>query len=269
MSKTRNNNKQKIQNLEDMIYRKIEKEGYQYSKIYTIDDESAIVIGGRYGYIQTMLHYKMNNGRLQEVIRLDEINVYGRLLKKHKIFMLMKNRYPNYDNICIALYDYQNCRFIVPEGKFDNIGYDESMPGIDKYHPNYLEKYNCFLAYFTLSSEASSGEEQIFYTSSINGRKYYHSFSPTQETYYALINKDGSIRANKIFKGADFTKIEEVVDLKEYGSLEAFKKHRIEVLTKIKEENKRAYYERLQRINNVTNSPYLDEEVVKVLTLEK
>ena len=40
MSKTRNNNKQKIQNLEDMIYRKIEKEGYQYSKIYTIDDES-------------------------------------------------------------------------------------------------------------------------------------------------------------------------------------------------------------------------------------
>ena len=269
MSKTKND-KQKTKNLEDAIERRIGKEEYRFSKTYIIDDENAIVIGGRYGWSQSMIHYTMCYGNLIEVTRFPVRQTYGRVLKKHKLFMIMNNYHHSYENTCIAVYDYENCKFVIEKGKFDNIGYDASMSVIDKYQSNYLEKYNCFLGYFTLTCKTDCGVlEQIHYTSLINDQQHWHSFEPPKETYYALINKDGSIRGNRLFKGENLTKIEEVIDLRNYKSLEDFKKQRIEVLTQIKNKNKQDYYERLKRINNVTDSPYLDEEVIKVLTLVK
>ena len=214
-------------------------------------------------------------GNLIEVTRFPVREAYGRILKKHKLFMLLNKHYYSsanihLENICTAVYDYENFRFIVKQGQFDNIGYDSSMSVIDKNQPNYLEKYNCFLGYFTLSCKTDCGTiEEIQYTSLINDQHYWHSFEPPNETYYALINKDGNIRGNILFKGNSFTEITEAIHLRNYKSLEDFKNQRIEELTQIKNKNKQKYYERLKRINNVTTSPYLDEEVVKIISLEK
>ena len=56
----------------------------------------------------------------------------------------------------------------------------------------------------------------------INGQRYWYSFEPPKETYYVLINKDGSIRGNRLFKGENFAKIVEVIDLIMHDSLEEF-----------------------------------------------
>ena len=164
MTKTRKNDKQKIKNLENAIERKIGKEEYRFSKTYIIDDENAIVIGGKYSWNMAMVHYTMNYGSLIEVTRFPVRNVHGRILKKHKLFMLMNDYNHSYENVCTAVYDYEKCKFVIEKGKFDNIGYDTSMSAIDKFQSNYLEKYDCFLGYFTLTSKTDCGVlEQVSY----------------------------------------------------------------------------------------------------------
>ena len=50
MSKQKKNDQQKVKNLKDAIERRIGKEEYRYSKVYILDDENAIVLGGKYNY---------------------------------------------------------------------------------------------------------------------------------------------------------------------------------------------------------------------------
>ena len=85
-----------------------------------------------------------------------------------------------------------------------------------------------------------------------------------QERYYAVINLDGTIRANKLFKGEDFHKITEMVDLNNYASLNDFILKRKEVCNNLAKSKKEEF------INNVTNnSLYIDEEVMATLDLNR
>jgi len=270
MSKQKKNNQQKIKNLQDAIERRIGKAEYRCSKVYILDDENAIVLGGRYNY-NVMIHYSMCYGQLFEITQVPMRNVHGRQLKKQKLFMLMKNNH-HYDNCCLAIYDYEHGEFIVKNGTFDNIGYDASMNIIDQCNSStdYLKYHNCFLAYFTLTSTGEqSVQEQLLYTSLIDGRQHWYDFEPPKETYYALINLDGTIRGNKIFKGNNLAKIEQVIDLRQYGSLEEFKTQRRKELTEIGKQNKKAYFDKVGTGHFENPSPYMDEEVIKVMTLSK
>lgn len=265
MSKQKKNSQQKVKNLMDAVERRIGKAEYRYSKVYILDDENAIVLGGRYNY-NVMIHYSMCYGRLFEVTHVPMRNSHGRQLKQQKLFMLMEDYSVNH---CVAIYDYEQGKFVVQKGVFDNIGYDASMGIIDQYTPctDYLKRYNCFLAYFTL--DGGSVKDELEYTSLINGQQYWYSFEPPKETYYALINLDGTIRGNKIFKGNNLTKIEQVIDLGKYGSLEEFRTQRRGELNKIAKQNKQAYYDRVGTGYFENPSPYLDEEVIKVMSLSK
>ena len=261
------NNKQKIENLKEALKRKLGKKEYENAKIYILNDENVIVITGKYSFFKTMEHFCMIYSELTKMASYPATNNHGRVLKKHKLFMLMNNFNHSYENICTAVYDYQNFRIIIPKGKFDNIGYDAAMSIIEKYTPdiNYLEKYNCFLGTFTLSCGQS---EVVTYISPLNNREYHYSFEPKKETYYAFINTDGSIRNNTLFKGENLTRIEEVIDLRQYGSLEEFKKQRMMALIEMKEKNKKEYLNKLNQ-SYEDHLPYRDSEVIKVLRLEK
>lgn len=79
--------------------------------------------------------------------------------------------------------------------------------------------------------------DYIRYTHPITKEKMYKSFALT-ETYYALVNTDGTIRGNKLFKGANFSEITEIIDLKAYSSLREFKEIRIKELYQIRGNNK-------------------------------
>ena len=267
MSKQKKNDQQKVKNLQDAVKRKLARDDYKLSKVYILDDENAIALVGRYRY-NVMIHYMMSYGNLFEVTFTPMRNVHGRQLKKHKLFMLMED---NYANRCVAIYDYEHGQFIVKNGMFDNIGYDATMNIIDQHTPciDYLKQHNCFLAYFNLMSDGRTLSEQLEFTSLINGFSYFYDFEPPKETYYAFVNLDGTIRGNSLFKGEHLSKIEQVIDLGQYGSLEEFKTQRRNKLNEIGKQSKQAYYDRVGTGHWENPSPYLDEEVIKVMSLSK
>jgi len=267
MIKQKKNDQQKVKNLQDAVERKLNKEGKKLAKIYILDDENAIALVGIYGY-NVMIHYSMCYGKLFEVTRVPMPDMHGRQLKNHKLFMLMEDYK---DNCCAAIYDYELGKFIVKKGTFDNIGYDASLKIIDQYNhsTDYLKQHNCFLAYFILMSDGRFLNEQLEYTSSITGNTYFYDFEPPKETYYAFINLDGTIRGNSLFKGERLDKIEQVINLSQYGSLEEFKTQRRTELNEISEQNKKAYYDKVGTGHWENPSPYLDEEVIKVMSLSK
>ena len=79
---------------------------------------------------------------------------------------------------------------------------------------------------------------------------------------------DGSIRGNKLFRGKNFSKIEEIIDLNEYESLENFKELRKAKCNEIKQLQKQEYYRMIKERNNGSISPYLDEEVARIISLK-
>jgi len=267
MSKQKKNDQQKVKNLQDAIERKIEKMGFSCSKVYILDDENAIVLGGMYNH-NVMIHYSMCYGKLFEITHVPMRNMHGRQLKEHKLFMLLED---HRFNCCTAVYDYANGKFIAKKGDFDNIGYDASMSIIDQHTPriNYLQQHNCFLAYFTLMSDGKFLNERIEYISSINRNTYFYDLEPPEETYYAFVNLDGTLRGNSLFRGETITKIEQVIDLRQYGTLEEFKIQRKKELNEIAKQNKKAYFDKVGTGHWENPSPYLDQEVIKVMSLLK
>ena len=79
-------------------------------KTYILYDENAIAIS----YLPmsednrwfTITHYKMIYGKLYDIVRYRTNGSHGRQLKKYNLFLIMKDNY-DYENRCIAIYDYQ------------------------------------------------------------------------------------------------------------------------------------------------------------------
>ena len=274
MNKQKKNDKQKVKNLQDAIERKMAQERKFLVKTYILDDENAIAIS----YLPMsddnrrfiMTHYQMSYGKLYNITTYRMRGSHGKHLKKYKLFLIMKDNY-DYENHCIAIYDYQQEKFIVETDTFDNIGYDSSMSIIDQCTPriDYLKQHNCFFAYFTLVSNNKLGDDGVQYKCSINGSYYWYDFGLPTETYFAFVNLDGTIRGNSLFNGDDITKIEQIINLGPYGSLEAFKIQRRNELNEIIRQNKKAYYDKVGTGDFENPSPYMDQEVIKVMTLSK
>lgn len=158
-----------------------------------------------------------------------------------------------------AIYNYKEGKFIVPQNTWELIESDQN--------DIILKKYNVFLASFKIKSDYE--EDDIFsYNNTITGEKIVECFGVSDGNYFAILNIDGTIRWNKLFKGESFSAITEIINLNEYESLDKFKKERKQLCNNIKIEKKQKYYELIESRNDGSISPYLDNEVIKVLNLK-
>ena len=103
----------------------------------------------------------------------------------------------------------------------------------------------------------------------MTNEKIVESFGVKDGTYYAILNTDGTIRGNKLFKGSSFSKISQIIDLDQYESLDAFKQERKQLCNDKKQKQKQEYQQMIETRNDGSISPYLDSEVAKVLGLKK
>lgn len=227
---------------------------------YILDDYNAILVIKDEDTGYNMLHVRLVNEKI-EVINRWHLNNYHfgfihdiTIIKSLNIFQVQ-----NVEGNFNALYNYREGKFIVPIGIWN---------AIDAGRRNcILNKYNGFLAYFTVESDYED-DDKYSYVNEVTGDRIFESFTINDGTYFALINVDGTIRGNKLFKGATFSKITEIIDLEKYDSIDEFKKERIQACNSQKQDNKQKYHELLESRNDGSISPYFDSEVAKVLSLK-
>lgn len=125
-----------------------------------------------------------------------------------------------------GLYDYIKGCFIVPLNTWCYLT------------DYYLANYGGYLANFKISLNSSKLISNNLYTKIGNIK----SEKLVEEQYFALINEDGTIRGNKLFKGNSLSQVTEIIDLSKYENVDVFKIERTEVLkeyAKIVEKNEK------------------------------
>lgn len=148
-----------------------------------------------------------------------------------------------------AWYDYKNGKFIIEPGIWDEISLGTNN--------EYIDKYNGAIANFTIKSDYEN-DDIIKYESAIDGKEKLITFEVNDGKYFAILNLDGTIRNNVLFKGQSIYEINQIIYLSQYHSLEDFKQRRKMICNALKKERKEQYY---------TNdySQYIDKEVARVL----
>ena len=231
---------------------------------YILDDENAIIIiknndTHTHNEHYIMIHQRLQNGKLVEINRcyinsyyFGTIHNYSQI-KELNLFKVQDGGYFG------ALYDYKNGKFVVSQGVWQNI--------ITGHNNKILNKYNGFLATFKISADYEEGDV-LSYTNPMTNEKVVESFGVNDGIYYAIINIDGTIRGNKLFKGSSFSKINQIIDLDQYESLDAFKQERKQICNAQKQKQKQEYQQMIETRNDGSISPYLDSEVAKVLGLK-
>lgn len=230
--------------------------------IYILDYEDVIIVihsNESTGYI--MIHERLVDNKLVEINRWPiRAYYFGSIhdvtvIREFNLFQV-QNVSGNFN----AIYDYKKGIFVVPQNTWEevNSGYDNSL----------LRKYGGFLASFSISSDYED-DDVYAYENPITGEKIVESFGIKDDNYYAILELDGTIRGNKLFKGSSFSKITKIIDLYEYESLDEFKKERRQLCNNTKNKQKQEYYRMLETRNDRSISPYLDSEVAKVLNLKK
>lgn len=159
-----------------------------------------------------------------------------------------------------ALYDYKNDKFVVERGVWSVVGSGRN--------DEFLKKYNGFLASFEVVSDYEEGDVYSYINPVTNETKV-KTFTVKYDNYYAILNIDGTIRENKLFKGSCFSEITDIIDLDKYESLTAFKEEGKQLCNAMKKQKRQEYQDMLEERNDGSVSPYLDSEVVKVLELKK
>jgi hypothetical protein len=229
---------------------------------YILDEENAIIVVQNENKNIDGNNYEMIHERLVDEA-LVKVNSWGlriyrfvtdhdeSLIKDLNLFKIQ-----NDDGYFDALYDYKNDKFIISKGVWNQIGFE------------YLDKYNGILGFLEIKSDFSY-DDTYSYINCVTGEKVYKSFNVSDGIYYAMLNLDGTIRGNKLFKGNDFSEIEQIIDLNEYESLLDFKNKRKEICNQEKMKRKQEYSELIKSKKCNSTSPYLDNEVLKILKLKK
>lgn len=233
---------------------------------YLLDDKNAIILVENndktsHSECYIMIHERLIDGKLKEINRW-YMNCYyfGSIHSVTPIKNLNLFKVQNGAGDFNALYDYKNDRFIVPRGDWGLLEFGRKN--------KLLEQYNGILASFSLSSDYE--EDDVFsYVNPVTDEEIVESFGVRDGNYYALLNLDGTIRGNRLFKGKDFSKIESIIDLDKYDSLAEFKKERKQFCNDKKKKQKQEYYQMIESRNDGSISPYLDSEVAKILELKK
>lgn len=206
-----------------------------------------------------MIHYKLVDDK---IVKAKEWNIkeYNQDLIHN--FTVIQDYYLVYikSKRTSMLYNYKDEYIIFKNDIWDNVelGKDNEI----------FNKYNGILASFTVNSDIE--EDDIYtYTNKITNEKVTTTFEVTEGTYYGILNLDGTIRDNKLFKGDSFYNITKIIDLNKYESVDKFKEEIKNKCNLKKETKKEEYKYKISKNKNGSTSPYLDDEVYKVLLLEK
>jgi len=156
-----------------------------------------------------------------------------------------------------SLYDYINGKFVVCQGDFEQLDFGSRN--------EILKEYHGMIGSFSISSDYKKGD-LYHYTNAITGVRGVRSFKVRKGNYYAMINLDGSIRGNKLFRGKSFSEPEEMIELDNYESLDAFKREVKEECNREKQELKKKFFQNLEE--RETTSPYLDQEVADIIKVK-
>lgn len=233
---------------------------------YLLDEKNAIILienkdRSLHNESYIMIHERLIDRKLKEINRWYMKSYYfGSIhdvtpIRDLNLFKI-QNGFGNFD----ALYNYQTGSFTVPQGNWDLLEFGSEN--------EIIERYDGVLASFSISSDYEKND-LISYVNIVTGKKMVESFGVKDGTYYALLNLDGTIRGNKLFKGKCFSKIESIIDLDKYKSLEEFKKERKQFCNALKQKRKQEYYQMIESRNDSSISPYLDSEVANILKLKK
>lgn len=229
---------------------------------YILDEEDAIIVihsDQPTGYI--MIHERLVDGKLVEINRWPLISYYfGDIHDVTVIEDLNLFQVQNGLGSFNAIYNYKEGKFVVPQNTWGLVASGRGN--------SILKKYNGFLATFEISSDYEEDDVYAYYNS-ITDEKIVESFGVIDRYYYAILDIDGTIRGNKLFKGSSFSKITKIIDLDKYESLDEFIKERKQICNEQKQKSKQEYYQLLESRNDGSISPYLDSEVAKVLNLKK
>lgn len=186
---------------------------------YILDDEDAIIVihsDEPTGYI--MIHERLVDDKLVEINRWSISSYYfGSIhdvtpIREFNLFQVQNN-----GGEFNAIYDYKKGIFVVPQRTWEIVDSGRNN--------NILKKYGGFLASFSISSDYED-DDVYAYENPITDERIVESFVVRDGNYYALLNLDGTIRGNKLFKGNNFSKIESIIDLDKYESLAQFKEER-------------------------------------------
>lgn len=216
---------------------------------YVLDNTNAIAVFKKdSNYMGEFIHYRLNNNELIEVKKFESsilfnnyISVIPGTTDLVRICQIGVN----------AIYNYKTAQFIVPEGIWSSIHYDDWILNTNK----------GILVTLDIESElvSYSYDNKIYNVMYNSDQKQCFS---VKEHYYAIINLDGSIRSNKLFKGDHFWEITEAIDLNNYPSLNDFILKRKQVC------NEQAEAQKNEFIKGINNN-FLDKEVVQILNLSK
>lgn len=232
---------------------------------FILDDQNVIVIvnsNKRSIYSDYyMIHKRLENGKFTEIFKYPlESYTFNDKDVLPVISEVGLFKVPNKGGISNCIYDYKNGKMIISKDTWDYLefGLNNSL----------LEKYNCIFASLTISSDFINGDSYT-YVSPLNGKTVVESFKVVDGTYFAILNPDGTIRGNKLFKGDSLSKVDKIIDLKHYKSLDDFKNQRKKLCNDRKNREKQKYFKQLNESDNKSMSSCFSNDVIKVLNLKK
>lgn len=229
---------------------------------YILDQENAIIVINdreKQGYI--MIHERLVDGKLKEINRWPIKSYYfGAICRVSTIKSLGLFKVQNNAGKFGSLYNYKEGKFVIPQGDWKLLEFGNNNSHIDK--------FDGVIGSFSIKSDYEK-DDSYEYVNPLTGRSIRKTFSAYSDNYYAIINLDGTIRENKLFKGNDLEEITEIIDLDEYESLTEFKKHIKDECNKKKRQKKEDYKKLIESRNDGSISPYMDVEVAKVFMKKK
>lgn len=236
--------------------------GYIYSSYLDIErDKLFVVVDASRGY--ELREYSIKDAKLLNSIpvKYPLISFFSTDTLDKKGVCIIRNYYEEAQTE--LMYDLNNSKVLIEAGLFDSFAFYSSEVSEAKGHDviDYTKDFNAIIGVFDI---VSRDEDDIYtYNDPLTGATVTCDFGIHEGNYYAMINMDGTIRSNKLFRGNDFSKIEFIVDMDEFKSLEAYKEYRQDVVNRRKQNLKKDFNKSMETYG--AYFPYQNEGVIKLL----
>ncbi len=166
--------------------------------------------------------------------------------------------------VVIGVYDWINSKFVIEMRQFGIYTDFIDICSRDHKAKDFLKMYGAFVGIFNITTEYKEDDE-ICYTNPITLENISVSFPKMNESYIAILNMDGSIRNNCLFKGNSLDTVTEIINLNEFGSLENFKNTVRQKMEADRIKQKEIFNASLKETEFGITTPYLDDEVMRIL----
>ncbi len=165
---------------------------------YLLDSENAIIVRknkeeDKYDGHYVMIHQRLVDRNLVEINRWYLPGYYFgsihniSVIKDFDLFKV-QNGMGDFG----SLYDYKNGKFIVPQGAFAKLDFG--------CHNEILKEYHGVIGSFSICSDYKK-YDSYSYVNAITGKVERRFFKVRKGDYYGMLNLDGSIRGNQLFRG--------------------------------------------------------------------